>query len=77
MATKEEKVKSFDDLSVDEELPVADAADEIPEEDQDEQEDASPAALFEAVLFLSSDPLPIQFFVKSFSMNETDVRIIL
>ena len=77
MATKEEKVKSFDDLSVDEELPVADAADEIPEEDQEEQEDASPAALFEAVLFLSSDPLPIQFFVKSFSMNETDVRIIL
>ena len=77
MATKEEKVKSFDDLSVDEELPVADAADEIPEEEQEEQEDASPAALFEALLFLSSDPLPIQFFVKNFNMNETDVRIIL
>ena len=79
MATKEEKVKSFDDLSVDEELPVAvaDAADEIPEEEQDEEEDASPAALFEAVLFLSADPLPIQFFVKNFNMNETDVRIIL
>ena len=77
MATKEEKVKSFDDLSVDEELPVADAADEIPEEEQDEEEDASPAALFEAVLFLSAEPLPIQFFVKNFNMNETDVRIIL
>ena len=77
MTTKDEKVKSFDDLSVDEELPVADAAEEIPEEEQEEEEEASPAALFEAVLFLSSDPLPIQFFVKSFSMNETDVRIIL
>lgn len=77
MATKEEKVKSFDDLSVDEELPVADAADEIPEEEQEDEEDAGPAALFEAVLFLSAEPLPIQFFVKNFNMNETDVRIIL
>jgi segregation and condensation protein B len=77
MATKDENVKSFDDLSADEELPVADAGDEIPEEDQEEEEEVSPAALFEAVLFLSLDPLPIQFFVKNFSMNETDVRIIL
>ena len=77
MATKEEKVKSFDDLSVDEELPVADAADDVPEEELEEEEEASPAALFEAVLFLSAEPLPIQFFIKSFSMNETDVRIIL
>lgn len=77
MAPKEENVKSFDDLSADEELAVADAVDEVPEDEQDDDADVSPAALFEAVLFLSSDPLPLSFFVKNFGMNETDVRILL
>lgn len=77
MATKEENVKSFDDLSADDELAVSDAVDEVSEEEQDDDAEVSPAALFEAVLFLSSDPLPLSFFVKNFGINETDVRILL
>lgn len=35
------------------------------------------AAIFEAVLFVSNEPLPINFFVKNFGLDQTNVKIIL
>jgi segregation and condensation protein B len=72
--------KSFEDLSSDDELTLAEGEVIEQEEIQDEssaEEEVSPASVFEAILFLSADPLPISFFVKSFSISETDARIIL
>jgi segregation and condensation protein B len=72
--------KSFEDLSPDDDLSLneGEAAehDEV-QEDSSVEEEVSPAVVFEAILFLSADPLPISFFVKSFSISETDARIIL
>lgn len=71
------ELKSFDDLTPDEEIQeVESSAEDLPIEDSSVEE-ASVSALFEAVLFLSSEPLAISFFVKSFGVNETDARIIL
>ena len=55
-------------------------------EDSGEDEDAADDAdrdelelkgLFEAVLFLSNEPVPIQFFVKNFSLDPTQAKIIM
>jgi segregation and condensation protein B len=72
------KEKSFEDLSADDELVPAEgepSADEAVEEES--EEDVAPAALFEAVLFLSNEPVPLNIFVKNFEMTETDAKIIL
>jgi len=34
-------------------------------------------AIFEALLFLSNEPLPLSFFTKNFNMDPTDIKIIL
>jgi segregation and condensation protein B len=34
-------------------------------------------SLFESLLFISGDPLPISFFVKNFSIEATQVKIVL
>jgi segregation and condensation protein B len=71
--------RSFEDLSPDEDLTLAEGEVAEQEEIADDSltEEVSPSAVFEAILFLSADPLPISFFVKSFAISETDARIIL
>jgi segregation and condensation protein B len=72
-----ENLKSFDDLSPDEDLAGVVSAETEEEQLDTAAEDAGPEALFEAVLFLSGEPLPISFFVKSFEISETDAKIII
>ncbi len=43
----------------------------------DPEDNENFAALFEAILFLSEEPLPIKFFVKDFGIDQTNVKIIL
>jgi len=45
--------------------------------DDVEAEDHELQGLFEAVLFLSNEPLAINFFVKNFSIDATNAKIIL
>lgn len=79
-----------EDRQPDENELEADARDAAtPEEpDQDEQEgdedeegdrkdEMTLQGLFEAVLFLSNEPLPLPFFVKNFSLDATQAKIIL
>src|SRR4030042_4208281 len=40
-------------------------------------DDAPVHGLFEAVLFLSNEPVPLSFFVKNFSIDPTQAKIIL
>ncbi len=47
------------------------------EEDGEVTEEISIKGLFESVLFLSNDPLPVSFFVKNFSIDRTQAKIIL
>jgi segregation and condensation protein B len=46
-------------------------------DDDDSHDELELKGLFEAVLFLSNDPLPIQFFVKNFSIDPTQAKIIM
>jgi len=75
-----EELKSFDDLSPDEDIEGAESSDAEGEDESGEEhaaEEATSESLFEAALFLSGEPLPINFFVKNFEVSETDARIIL
>jgi len=73
-----EELKSFDDLSPDEDIAGAETVDaETEPEEGAIVEDASNDSLFETALFLSGEPLPINFFIKNFEVSETDARIIL
>jgi segregation and condensation protein B len=45
--------------------------------DDDSRDELELKGLFEAVLFLSNEPLPIQFFVKNFSIDPTQAKIIM
>lgn len=45
---------------------------EVPEIDESDL-----YGLFESILFLFNDPLPVSFFVKNFSVDENSVKIIL
>jgi segregation and condensation protein B len=47
------------------------------EEFEQEDEDNYIRGLFEAVLFLSNDPLPISFFVKNFNVDPAHTKIVL
>jgi len=53
--------------------------DDIDEDDIDEEKEEEDLfkGLFEAVLFLSNDPVPISFFVKNFSIDATQAKIII
>ncbi len=44
---------------------------------ENEQADASLKGLLEAVLFLSNEPVPLSFFVKNFSLDPTQIKILL
>jgi len=59
-----------------------DEIDEIDEKDYSEDENGPSGepdlkGLFEAALFLSNEPVPLQFFVKNFSIDATQAKIIL
>jgi segregation and condensation protein B len=75
------KNKEQKKISVDPELvekiqgDFADEAGQNEGDDIDKEEDFP--GIFEAVLFLSNDPLPISFFVKNFGLDQTNVKIIL
>ena len=49
--------------------------DEIVEDEIDREHDLK--SLFEAVFFLSNDPVPISFFVKNFMIDPTQAKIII
>ena len=49
--------------------------DERIDEDRDREHDLK--SLFEAVFFLSNEPVPINFFVKSFMVDPTQAKIII
>ena len=55
---------------------AADAAEEQAGEEYPSDE-LSIKGLFEAVLFLSNEPLPLSFFEKNFSIEKTQAKIIL
>lgn len=57
------------------ELKQEDEADSPVEEAEASSADLN--SVFEAILFLSAEPLPLGFFVKNFGMEATDVKIIL
>jgi segregation and condensation protein B len=71
-----DELKSFDDLTADEDLAGVQPQEAEEAIDQTIVE-VSNESLFEAVLFLSSDPLPIGFFVKNIGVPETEAKIIL
>ena len=71
-----DELKSFDDLTADEDL-VGVLPQEVDEVIDQTTVDVSNESLFEAVLFLSGDPLPINFFVKNIGVPETEAKIIL
>jgi segregation and condensation protein B len=51
--------------------------DGIDEIDEIDEKEPDLKGLFEAALFLSNEPVPLQFFVKNFSTDATQAKIIL
>jgi len=49
----------------------------LEEKETPEQKEEYFKGLFEALLFLSNDPLPLSFFVKNSSLDSTQVKIII
>ena len=68
---KEEHLDNHNDIedaqSIDDELS----------EDREEDQASEIKGLFESILFLSNEPLPISFFVKNFSLETTQAKIIM
>lgn len=60
---------------MDEKEPILEA-DDI-DEDIGNEDESNLTGLFEAVLFLSNESVPVQFFVKNFSIDPTQAKIIL
>lgn len=59
-------------------LPAEDMKDdELNEQEEIIRDDSYYYGLFEAILFLSNDPVPISFFAKNFQMDNKDAKIIL
>ncbi len=52
-------------------------AEEVYEETGQESEEDRLKGIFEAVLFLSNEPLPISFFTKEFGLDPTQIRILI
>ncbi len=46
-------------------------------EEESDRDELELKGLFEAVLFLTNDPLPVSFFVKQFSVDPTQAKIII
>ncbi|MBN1532500.1 MAG: SMC-Scp complex subunit ScpB [Spirochaetes bacterium] len=73
------------DPVTDRELPVGGEAAEGEDAARNDDSDLSSAereelyfrGLFEAVLFLSNEPVPLSYFVKEFGMDPTQARIVL
>jgi len=60
------------------EVPAVESAPEQEEEQRaDNRDEIFIKGLFEAVLFMSNEPLPVSFFVKKFSIDPTQARIML
>ena len=55
----------------------SDADDELSQEESAEKGEHEIRAIFEALLFLSNEALPLSFFTKNFNMDPTDIKIIL
>lgn len=58
-------------------LPPSDETNEPEDSDISEKGEHEIRAIFEALLFLSNEPLPLSFFTKNFNMDPTDIKILL
>lgn len=65
-----------DEIKSEEVLPDDQTAENNSEDEIDDSEH-SVKSLFESLLFISGDPLPISFFVKNFSIDATHAKIVL
>jgi segregation and condensation protein B len=79
-------VDTAGDDSIDEDVDETSdgSGDEAGSDAGDEEKESAPIneenylqGLVEAVLFLSNEPLPVQFFVKNFSIDATQAKIII
>jgi segregation and condensation protein B len=69
--------KNEEDLhDKDEGIETADPSD-IKDDAVHGSEDSELRNLFESVLFISNEPIPISFFVKNFGIDQTQARIII
>ncbi len=73
-----ETVVETGEENTEEEIQDFEDEDEVLEDELDEQdEEMELKGLFEAVLLLSNEPMPISFFVKNFSLDPTQAKIIM
>jgi hypothetical protein len=75
-----EELKSFDDLSPDEDIEGAESTSEAEVEDESGEEhvaEEAPASRCSKQRFSFRRTIAINFFVKNFEVSETDARIIL
>ncbi len=66
-----------DEIKQEEEILPTDQNPENDSEDENDDSEHSVKSLFESLLFISGDPLPISFFVKNFSIEATQAKIVL
>lgn len=72
-----EKTETDSEIKAEETVSAVDQNPEgAPEAETDDSEHAV-KSLFESLLFISGDPLPISFFVKNFSIEATQAKIVL
>ena len=71
------KTEIKDEIRPDEEIIPTDQNPENESEDENDDSEHSVKSLFESLLFISGDPLPISFFVKNFSIEATQAKIVL
>jgi len=75
---KAEELPEEEKISPGETLSENDSSDdEDNSEEKEERDEHDLKGLFEAVLFLSNEPVPLKFFVKNFSVDPTEAKIIL
>ncbi len=71
------KTEIKDDIRQEEEILPADQNPENDSAEENDDSEHSVKSLFESLLFISGDPLPISFFVKNFSIDATQAKIVL
>ena len=73
-----ENTASEQDNQKDKDLPGDETEDkEVEEREEIVRDETYYYGLFEAVLFLSNDPVPVSFFAKNFQIDSKDVKIII
>lgn len=75
----EDRTQDKDELQADAEQDVdeQDEADEAASQEDLADDEVTLKGLFESVLFLATEPVPISFFVKNFSLDATQATIIM